>query len=117
MNYWAAWIIAVFIQWQLSRKEIHSQYGGRPVIAHILVKDEGTAKLIVEPVICLAAGYGLLGWSDVLGKLVMSAAGSLLFLENYYKHSRQQREREVIDARIEAEALNQGMRERLGDYR
>ena len=119
MNFWAVWLIAVFVQWCGSKKELHSQYAGRPALAMLVCPfvNEGTAKFVVEPLICLGAGYGLLGWSDVLGKLVMSCAFSLTFLENYYRHVTKQRELQVIDARIEAEALNQGVRERLGDYR
>ena len=126
IDFWGAWLVALILQsWDSAAtrkkgKAIHSQYDGRPSLAMLLcpfVKDEGTAKFIVEPAICLGVGYGLLGWSDALGKLVMSCAFSLLFLENYYRHVTRQREQQVIDARIEAEALSQGVRERLGDYR
>jgi len=119
MNYWAAWMVAVFVQWQLSKKEIHSQYAGRPALAMLLCPfvSEGMARFVIEPLICLGVGYELLRCSDALGKLVMSCAFSLMFLENYYRHVTRQRQREVIDARIEAEALNQGVREHLGDFK
>lgn len=126
INYWEAWLVAVIVQlWDSATtrkkgKVIHSQYEGRPALAMLLcpfIKDEGTAKFIIEPAICLGVGYGLLGWSDALGKLVMSCAFSLMFLQNYYRHVTRQREQHVIDARIEAEALSQGVRERLGDCR
>ena len=119
MNYWAAWLIATLAQKLTAKKEQHSQYSGRPALAMLLCPfvSEGTARFIIEPLICFGMGYMLLGESEVVGKLVMSCAFSLMFLENYYRHISRQRQREVIDARIEAEALNQGVKERLGDYR
>lgn len=122
LNYWAAWLVALFVQWLDSmaaqkKQVIHSQYAGRPALAMLLcpfIKDEELAKRLVEPLLCLAVGYGLLGWSEVVGKLVMSAAFSLIFLANYDRHVRQRREQEVVDARLEAEFLSHGVRNRLG---
>lgn len=121
LTYWAAWLVAVVVQWVDSmaaqkKAVIHSQYAGRPVLAMLIcpfIKDEGTAKFAIEPFLCLGVGYGLLEWSEVVGKLVMSAAFSLMFLANYDRHVRQRREQEVVDARLEAEFLSNGVRERF----
>lgn len=120
LNFFLVWLVAIVVQWMLTGRTlkagalIHSQYEGRPCIAMLVCKNESMAKLVVEPLICLAAGYVLLGYSDVLGKLVMSAAFSLIFLENFDRHVMNKQERQVIDARLEAEYLSERVRNRLG---
>lgn len=119
MIYFAAWSLASIIQMMDAngRKGVHSQYDGRPWLASIFCNDESRARLIVEPLICLGVGNGLLTFSDFLGKLVMSAGFSLAFLENYHRHVNKIREQQIIDARLEAEALQQGVDYRLGGRR
>lgn len=119
--YWVAWLVAVFVQWMDSaaankKQPIHSQYAGIPKLAMLLcpfVKSEETAKFAIEPFLCLGVGYGLLQWSEIVGKLVMSAAFSLMFLANYDRTIRQRREQELIDARLEGEFLSNGVRQRF----
>ncbi|HVX09876.1 MAG TPA: hypothetical protein VHC22_01625 [Pirellulales bacterium] len=121
IKYWAAWLVAVVVQMADSsaankKQVIHSQYAGCPRLAMLIcpfVKSEETAKFAIEPFLCLGVGYGLLQWSDVVGKLVMSTAFSLMFLGNYDRHVRQRREQELIDARLEGEFLSNQVRERF----
>ena len=123
LNFFLVWLIAVVVQRMLSGRAakngllVHSQYDGYPTVALRLcpfIRDESTAKLVVEPLICFAAGYLLLGWSDALGKLIMAAAFSLIFLENFDRHITNKREQQILDARLEAEHLSQGVRRRMG---
>lgn len=115
LNYFWAWLIAVLVQGWTSNKRAHSRYDGVPKVAFLLCpfnKDEGVAKFVIEPVICLGAGYFLLQYSDALGKLVMSSAFSMMFVFRLYQHTQDKRERDIIDARLEAESLTNGVRQR-----
>lgn len=123
LNFFWVWLVAVVVQRMLSGRAaksgllIHSQFDGYPTLALRLcpfIRDESMARLAVEPMICFAAGYLLLSWSDALGKLVMSAALSLMFLENFDRHVTNKREQQILDARLEAEHLSQGVRRRMG---
>ena len=118
MYFFTAWLCAVMAQRWTRPKDrlIHSAFEGRPAMAMLLcpfIKDEALAKRWVEPLICVAAGFALLNWSDAVGKLVMSAGFSLRFLEHTDQRVNEKREREIIDARLESEYYAKGVRDKL----
>lgn len=98
------------------RELVHSGYMGWPRVAMLLpfIKSEGMAKLIVEPVTCYVAGWLLMDEWEALGKLFVVAAGALVFLEICDRRIQGSREQAAIDARVEAEILANGVRDRLG---
>ena len=120
LNFFLVWLVAVVVQWMLTGRTlkggalVHSQYEGRPWVAMLLCNSESAAKLVVEPLMCVAAGYFLQGYSDALGKIVMSAAFSLIFLENFDRHVMDKQEQQIIDARLEAQYLSERVRNRWG---
>jgi hypothetical protein len=96
---------------------IHSRYAGRPVMALAIarfIKDEGSAKLFIEPLICLAYTWPLNDWSPAAAKLVGSAGVSIVIVELIDRQIRRQREQAVIDARLEMEDLADRVRSRVG---
>lgn len=65
-----------------TRYWVHSQYSGRPALANFLgFKDEGNARLVIEPLVCFGAGVVLSHWSMKVGSLVGLAGISLMFIE------------------------------------
>ncbi|HVX12076.1 MAG TPA: hypothetical protein VHC22_12920 [Pirellulales bacterium] len=123
VTYLVAWFIGLAVQRidsLVARARgmlIHSHYAGRPRLAMLVapfVKNEGTAKLIVEPLICLFAAWLLADWSVAAAKLVTWAAAAIVIVEVIDRLIHQRREQAAIDARLEMDTLANGVRERLG---
>jgi hypothetical protein len=96
---------------------LHSRYAGRPFVALLLapfIKDERMAKLLVEPLFCLASAWMLAAWSPAVAALVGSAAFSIVMVELLDGHMQKQREQAVIDSRLEMQELANGVRRRGG---
>jgi len=115
-----AWLLAVINQRLTSasfrkRFKVHSQYSGRPWLAAFLgCKDEGMARLIVEPLICFGTGLFMAQWSLNLGKLIGSAGASLMLVELICRRATEEREQAVVDAWLESEELERGVHDKLG---
>jgi hypothetical protein len=122
-QYVGIWIVALLSQRMDSivcRRRgmlLHSRYAGRPYAAMLLapfIKDEGMAKLLVEPSMCLASAWMLANWSPTVAQLVGYAAFSIIMVELLDRHMRHQHQQAVIDSRLEMEDLANGVRQRGG---
>lgn len=99
---------------------LHSRYAGRPYAAMLLVpfiKDERTAKLLIEPLLCLASAWMLADWSPAVATLIGSAAFSIVMIELLDGHLRKQQEQALIDSRLEMQDLANGVHQRFGGFR
>lgn len=99
---------------------IHSRYAGRPYAAMLLapfIRNERTAKLLVEPIFCLVTARMLADWSQAVSALVGSTAFSIIMSELLDCHMQKQREQAVIDSRLEMQELANGVRQRFGGFR
>lgn len=115
-----AWLVMVINQRADSarfrkRHQVHSQFSGRPALASLLgFKDEGAARLVVEPIICFGAGIVLSHWSTNVGSLVGLAGVSLMLTERLSRRIQENREQAVMDAQLEAQQTANGVHDRLG---
>lgn len=111
-----AWLVMVINQRADSarfrkRYHVHSQYSGRPGLANLLgFKDEGKARLVVEPLICFGAGIVLSHWSMNVGMLVGLAGVALMLIERLDRRIQENRQQAVIDAQLEAQQTADGVR-------
>ena len=79
--YIAVWLFAVILQrvktFALARKGVvvHSRYWGYPWLAFMVpfVRKEGTARGIIEPMLCSVIGWVLTSWSPGVGGFVIVA--------------------------------------------
>ena len=113
-GYFLAWVVAVAIQRITANKNTHSRYDGKPFIGMLVTKNQERARFIVEPLVCLGVGFYLLELSDVLGKLIMSSALSLMFIDRSGKHADDIKMQQVLDSRLEAQYLSEGVRKHRG---
>jgi len=108
MYFWA-WFLALLCQRMVTignkRKGIieHSRYNGWPRVAMAFpgVKRESTARSVVEPLICLAAGLALGEFSEPAGTFIMAGAFSMTVIETADRHLQRQRAQRMHDAAIE----------------
>ncbi|HWB08658.1 MAG TPA: hypothetical protein VG826_05520 [Pirellulales bacterium] len=120
------WVIGVLVEkYDTHRRRkrgelIHSYYSGTPLVCMVIPGiTERTAKLLIEPLIFLVLGFLMLndhGW-EIFGRLFVNTGVALIIVELFDRRVQEQREQAVVDARIEVQALNQRVRERLGGYR
>jgi hypothetical protein len=95
---------------------LHSRYAGRPYAAMLLapfIRDEGMAKLLIEPSMCLASAWMLADWPPAAANLVGYAAFSIVMVEMLDRQMQKQREQALIDSRLEMQELANGVRERF----
>jgi hypothetical protein len=112
-GYFVAWIVAVAIQRARSFKAdrqgdvVHSRYRGWPVLAMRVpwVRSEPTAKLVVEPLICLTTSVAVTPLSPAIGSFVLWGCFSLLFTAGVNRQLRLARVRRMRDAQLEQEQL------------
>jgi hypothetical protein len=107
--FFAVWLAALVYQrvqtlrlvWAGWRE--HSRYTGWPWLAFRLVPGlhrHSTAKLVVEPFVCLAVGWLLREWSDALGRFVMLGGLSILLSTAIDLQAVRMRLRQMQDAEL-----------------
>ena len=103
---------------RLARRGVreHSAYDGWPWLALLcpFVRREGTAKVLVEPALCLLAGSLLMPLSQPLGGFVLVGTFTLLFKAGTDREVNRSRLRAMRDAHIESTQLAEQFRG-LGD--
>lgn len=120
------WVIGVLVErYDTHRRRkrgelIHSYYSGSSILLIVFPRlKDGTAKLFIEPSICFVLGFLMLndyGW-EIFGRFFVNTGVALVIVELFGRRVQEQREQSIIDSRIEAQHLNQGVRERLGGHR
>ncbi len=90
----------------------HSAYDGWPWLAIRcpFVRREGTAKVLVEPVLCVLAGSFLMPVSQPLGDFVLVGTFTLLFKAGTDREVNRARLRAMRDAEIESRQLAERFR-------
>ncbi len=84
----------------------HSQYAGDSTVARrFFCKNERTAKLLIEPLLCGGAGYLLSDLSPVVGTFVMAGGGSLFLVQVFERFALFIRVQRLRDAEIEQRVI------------
>lgn len=108
--YFLAWFIALIIrrlQSESAKGVRHSCYDGTPWLAMMFCKSEGTAKRVVEPLLCVGAGLGLAQVSPTVGALVMTGAFAIAMLQSTRSMIDRLRIQKMRDAELEMKHLRE----------
>ena len=123
MWYFWIWLLTIACQrietFRLIRRgwAEHSRYTGRPLLLKLpFVKNEMTAKNMIEPAFCFLVGLCLLPISQTLGAFVMLGYLSLGIQRGLQSQVNRMRVRQMRDAAIEQRQLAEWFRSERDDF-